>query len=78
MSAAISVGFDNLSTQLKKQHTEEISKLDSIGAGISSVKSGLDEMSSLQSIQNAYSAKIEKNSRQLAKDTAEILKYARK
>lgn len=78
MSAAISVGFDNLSTQLKKQHAEEISKLDSIGAGISSVKSGLDEMSSLQSIQNAYSAKIEKNSRQLAKDTAEILKYARK
>ena len=78
MSASISVGFDNLSTQLKKQHAEEISKLNSIGDGISSVRSGLDEVSSLQSIQNAYSAKIEKNSRQLAKDTAEILKYARK
>ena len=78
MSFAINDGFRNLSAQLKKQHDAEIQRLESIGADIRGVSRGLGEISNLQAIQNAYSAKIERNSRELAKDTREILKYARK
>lgn len=75
MTMTINTGFRELSSQLEKQHREGMERLGNVGHEISS---SINNVASAQSIQNAYSAKIEKNSRQLAKDANEMLGYMRR
>lgn len=78
MQDSINRGFAGLSTQLKKQHEAEMAALGDVSSAMDRVSTGINNVASAQAIQNAYSSKIAKNSQQLAKDTSEILYYARK